>query len=84
MQITIFTTTTCPYCKMLKQYLRANNVKYEEFPVDMDEKNLSKMMEVSDGFLGVPFTIIKKDDGNEEKIVGFDKEKFMRALRIMP
>lgn len=79
MKVTVYTTTTCPYCKMEKEYLDSKSVKYENFFVDQNPGKAEEMMEES-GQMGVPFTVIEKDDGSEEKILGFDKEKLNKAL----
>jgi len=81
MKVTIYATTTCPYCKMEKDYLDSKGVKYENILIDQDEKKATEMMELS-GQLGVPFTEITKDDGSEVKILGFDKEKLNEALGL--
>jgi glutaredoxin 3 len=75
MQITIYSTTTCPYCKMLKDYLTGKSIVFSEKLVDVDEKAREEMMASSKGFLGVPFTVITKDDGTKDTILGFDKGK---------
>lgn len=82
MQIIIYSTTTCPYCKMLKDYLTSKAVSYSEKMVDTDEAAQKEMSEVSGGFLGVPFTVITKDDGTKETVVGFDKGKLDLILGI--
>lgn len=82
MTITIYSTTTCPYCKMLKDYLRAHNTIFVEKFVDQDDVAKDEMMKNSGGFLGVPFTVIAKDDGSSETIVGFDKGKVDAVLQI--
>ncbi len=38
------------------------------------------MVKESGGFLGVPFTIVAKDDGTKETIIGFDKGKVNEVL----
>jgi len=81
MQITIFSTTTCPYCKMLKDYLTQKNISYTEKMVDVDDKAREEMMSISGGFLGVPFTVIVKD-GTRETVIGFDKGKLNSLLGI--
>lgn len=81
MNVTVYTTTTCPYCKMLKDYLRENNIEFTEKVVDQDDAAREEMMSKSGGFLGVPYTVIEKD-GKEEKIVGFDKGKFSEVLGV--
>ena len=82
MQIIVYTTTTCPYCKMLKDYLEEKGVTYQEKLVDQDESARNEMMEASGGFLGVPFTFIVKDDGSKDTIIGFDKGKVNEVLEL--
>jgi len=81
MHVKIFTTTTCPYCKLEKAYLDSKGIKYENVFVDEDEQQARKMIEES-GQMGVPFTEITKDDGTLVKILGFDKSKINEALGI--
>lgn len=75
MQIKVFSTTTCPYCKMLKDYFISKSVTFEEKLIDQDDQAKNEMISESGGFLGVPFTVITKDDGTKETIIGFDKGK---------
>ena len=82
MQIIIYSTTTCPYCKMLKDYLKEKNFPFVEKLVDTNEAAKNEMMASSGGFLGVPFTIITKDDGTKENVLGFDKGKLNSILQI--
>lgn len=82
MQITIYSTTTCPYCRMLKDYLKEKNFTYIEKLVDLDETAKNEMMVSSSGFLGVPFTVISLDNGSKETILGFDKGKIDKTLSI--
>ena len=82
MIITVYSTTTCPYCKMLKDYLKEKNMAYVEKLVDQDDIAREEMMAASGGFLGVPFTIITKDDGSRENVIGFDKGKIGSLLEI--
>ena len=80
-KVTIYTTRTCPFCKMEKEYLNSKNIQYEEILVDERPEEAQKMIEMS-GQLGVPFTVIKKEDDSEEKILGFDKERIDQILQI--
>lgn len=77
--VKIYTTTTCPYCKLEKEYLDSKGVKYENIFVDKDAKAAEEMVKIS-GQMGVPFTVISKDDGHRITILGFDKEKLNGAL----
>lgn len=75
MTITIFSTTTCPYCKQLKDYLKSKNVAFTERLIDADEAAQKDMAVISNGFLGVPFTLIVDDAGGTQTVLGFDKGK---------
>jgi glutaredoxin 3 len=82
MQVTIYSTATCPYCKMLKDYLKEKNIPFVEKMVDQDEEAREEMSNYSGGFLGVPFSLVVKDDGSRETIVGFDKGRLGQVLGI--
>lgn len=82
MQVTVYSTTTCPYCKMLKDFLSQKSIDYTERLVDQDEVAKVEMVSESGGFLGVPFTVIIKDDGKKETVVGFDKGRFNEILNL--
>lgn len=81
MNIKIYSTVSCPYCKMLKDYLVSKNISFEEKLVDQDEEAKLEMAQVSGGFLGVPFSVVVKDDGTKETIIGFDKGKLEEILK---
>lgn len=80
MKITIYSTPTCPYCQIAKQYFSDNNFEYEEIDVSKNPDKAEEMQEKS-GQLAVPvITIFNKDD--EEVIIGFDKDKIDKILNI--
>ena len=80
MKIKLFSTTSCPYCKMLKDYFASKNLSFEEKLVDQDENAKNEMSQVSGGFLGVPFTVVTKDNGEVVTVIGFDKGKLEQIL----
>lgn len=65
---------------MLKDYLTSKNIDFVEKIVDQDEIVKKEMEIESGGFLGVPFTVITKEDGKSETIIGFDKGKLEQVL----
>lgn len=79
--ITIYSTKTCAYCHMLKNYLDSKNIGYDVKMADDDPKIAQELYDQS-GQLGVPFTIIQKEDGEEARILGFDKPQIDAALGI--
>lgn len=74
--ITIYSTPTCPYCKMEKQYLASKGIAYTDVDVAADPTKADEMIKKS-GQMGVPVTDI---DGTI--IVGFDKPKLNAALGL--
>ena len=79
MKVTIYSTTVCPYCKELRDYLDERGVTYSEKFVDQDEQAREEMVGVSNGFMGVPFSIFE-EEGSRAKVVGFDKKKIEGIL----
>lgn len=82
MSVTIYSTTTCPYCKMLKDYLSGHKITFVEKLVDQDDQAREEMMKDSGGFLGVPFTVVVTESGDKSTIIGFDKGKVDGVFNI--
>ncbi len=75
-KIRIFSTTQCPYCVTLKEFLKEHDVEFEDINVAEDKVAAEEMIKKS-GQMGVPVVEI---DG--EIIVGFDKQKICEILKI--
>lgn len=75
-KVTIFTTPSCVYCKMTKDFFAKNNIKYEEKNVATDMQAREEMLDKSQQ-LGVP--VIEIDD---TIIIGFDKKNLEMALGL--
>jgi glutaredoxin len=54
-EVKVYSTTTCPYCIMEKQWLDANKIPHKVVYVDRDEKEAMRMVE-NTGQMGVPVT----------------------------
>lgn len=67
MEVKIYSTPTCPYCKMAKEYFSSKGIAYENIDVSSDREKVNEMVKLS-GQMGVPVIVI---DG--EVITGFDK-----------
>jgi glutaredoxin-like YruB-family protein len=74
--IIVYSTPTCPYCHMVKEYFDEHKISYKDINVAQDEQAAEEMMKKS-GQLGVPVIDI---DG--QIIVGFNKEELARILNI--
>jgi len=74
MDIKIYSTPTCPYCKLAKQYFSSKGISYEDFDVSANQKAMEEMVKLS-GQMGVPTIVI-----NGQIIVGFDKTRVEELL----
>ena len=75
-KIKVYSTPTCPYCIRAKQFLKENNINFEDMDVSVNQAAAEEMIQKS-GQMGVPVLDI---DG--QIIVGFDKERIKSALGI--
>jgi len=75
-KVLIYTTNTCPYCQMTKEFFKENKIDYKEINVSNDQKAAKEMIDKS-GQLGVPVVEI---DG--QIIIGFNKQALKKALDI--
>ena len=73
-KVTIYSTSTCPYCVYAKDYFKNKGVAYEDKNVGIDREAGQEMIKKS-GQMGVPVIDI---DG--EIIVGFQPEVFEQLL----
>tara|TARA_Y100000310_G_C20455476_1_gene702826 strand:- start:36 stop:272 length:237 start_codon:yes stop_codon:yes gene_type:complete len=73
-KVIIYTTETCSFCHIAKEYFRDNKVEYEEKNVQKDREAAEEMIKKSGG-MAVPVIDIEG-----EIIIGFDKAKIEKAL----
>lgn len=74
--VTIYTTPTCHFCHMAKDFFKEKNIAYAEHDVAKDLEKRKEMMEKS-GQLGVPVIFV-----GDQMIIGFNKPKVAAALGI--
>ena len=74
--VTIYSTPSCHFCHMAKDYFKENNVVYTEYNVASDLEKRKEMVQKS-GQMGVPVIII-----GTEITVGFDKPKLAQLLGL--
>ena len=73
-KVIVYSTTTCPYCDMAKNYLTEKGVVYESIDVGQNREKAMEMVKKS-GQMGVPVI-----DINGQIIRGFDKGAIDMAL----
>lgn len=75
-KIRVYSTEFCPYCVVLKEFLKEKNVVFEAVDVTENLEAQEEMIEKS-GQMSVPVVEI---DGNI--VIGFDREKISQILGI--
>lgn len=73
-KVEIYTTPTCHYCHMAKEYFKEHNIEYVEHDVAADTQARTEMVEKS-GQMGVPVIFI-----NGNMVIGFDQDKIEELL----
>ena len=75
-KVKVYSTPTCPYCDILKEFLEQKSVEFEAVDVSQDKAAQDYILEKT-GKMAVP--VIEID---EEIIVGFDRPKIVKLLNL--
>lgn len=73
-KVTIYSTPTCHYCNLAKDFFKENNIAYETFDVQTDLAKRKEMIQKS-GQMGVPVIYV-----GDELVMGFDEDKLRSLL----
>jgi glutaredoxin-like YruB-family protein len=74
--VEIYSTPSCHFCHMAKDYFKENNIAYTEYDVASDMEKRKEMIDKS-GQMGVPVIII-----GDQLTVGFNKPKIAGLLGL--
>lgn len=74
--VTIYTTPTCHFCQMAKEFFAEKSVAYTAYDVTQDASKREEMIQMT-GQLGVPVIVI-----GDSIMVGFDRTKIADKLGI--
>lgn len=77
--IIIYTTNTCSYCPMVKQYLKTKGLPYDEVNLEDHPERQEEVFKAS-GALTVPITIVTKQDNSQEVVVGYNLSRLAPAI----
>jgi glutaredoxin 3 len=75
-EVKIYTTPTCPYCKIAKKFLGDNGVKYQEFNI-VENKAAREEMKAKCKSLAVPTICF-----DNEVMVGFNEAGLRKKLGL--
>lgn len=73
-QVTVYTTSSCPWCHKVKDFLMEKGVTFKEVDVGRDPQGANEMIDLT-GQRSVPVTKI-----GEKVIVGYDRAELERLL----
>lgn len=74
MTITVYSTPTCPYCKLVKEFLKEKNLAFTDVDVSADPESVKQMVKLS-GQMGVPVI-----DVSGQVIVGWNKNALEEVI----
>ena len=75
MKVTVYSKNDCMPCHMTKQYLKNNNIDFDEINIEAPG-NENKVFDVVNlGYSTMPAVVIKNDDGTQESFAGFNVDK---------
>lgn len=80
-RVKLYSTMSCPYCKMEKSWLEKHHVKHEQIYVDLNPKAAEEMV-ARTSQMGVPVTEIEYEEGDPEYIIGFDQARLTEILQV--
>lgn len=75
-KVKVYSTPTCPYCHMAKDFLKEHKIEFDDINVAEDQEAAAHMIEAS-GQRGVPVIEI-----GDKIIIGFDKAAIAKELGI--
>lgn len=79
--ITIYSTPTCHFCHMAKDYLSSLNISFTDIDVSTDIAARTEMVEMT-GQMGVPVIKIDEEGKDSSIMVGFNQKLVDEALDI--
>lgn len=80
-KVKLYSTVSCPYCRMEKAWLEGNNINHEVVYVDQNQEEAVNMVRKT-GQMGVPVTEIEFDEGDPQFVVGFDASRLSEILNV--
>lgn len=72
--ITVFTTKTCAYCQMVKQYLTAKGKEFEVVDLSENPQKHQELIEKT-GVMTVPITQV-----GDQYVIGFNRARLAEVL----
>ena len=76
-KVEIYSTASCHFCHMAKEFFKEKGVAYTDYNVGTDPEKRQEMVEMT-GQLGVPVIVVDQKD----VVIGFDQKALSKLLEI--
>ena len=76
-EVKVYSTPTCHYCHLAKDFFKANNVPFVDYDVASDIEKRKEMIALS-GQMGVPVIVV-----GDEFTIGFNKRDLAKMVGLV-
>ena len=77
-KVTVYSSNSCNYCNLAKDYLQEVGVAYEEKNITADKSARKELIRM--GYMSVPLIVVEDADGQVHHVQGFNKEELGSLL----
>ncbi len=77
--VEIYSTATCHFCHMAKEFFKAHGVAFTDYNVGIDTEKRTEMLNIT-GQLGVPVIVVDHKD----VVIGFNEKALTKLLDLQP
>ncbi|MFC7370554.1 glutaredoxin family protein [Fictibacillus iocasae] len=78
-KVIIYTQQTCPPCFAEKEWLKSNNIAFEERDIRQNPGYMDEVIKL--GASATPVTLIETE-GKKEVVMGFQEEELKKILSV--
>jgi glutaredoxin len=77
-KVIIYTQETCPPCFAEKEWLKANDIEFEERDIRRNQEYMKEVMDL--GASATPVTVVTNNDG-QQIVMGFNEDELSQLLK---
>lgn len=74
-EVIVYTKLSCVHCQRMKVWMNDNKIEFIE--MDLSDINNSSLLQKIEG---VPYTVVKQEDGTENIVLGFNQNALRELL----
>ena len=73
-RVTLYSTSRCPNCRRLKQWLAQHKLRFQEFDIERNQRAFREFQRL--GSRGVPLLLVDR-----QRVDGFDPKRLEQVFR---